>query len=289
MFLSPPWGGPEYNARSEFDISRDIGSLGVNYSELMHIANSALHRPLASLASLHSFDRKNSQHSKGGDILEGQSPVTAAQLVLPSSQIRAEVAVEDAAVPEAHDESAETLSQLSQQRLLELADQTLAALDASGGKSGADEHDAQTLHGGDIHMSHNLGTAESEAAQDAPASAEHPSSAHRADAEQELFADFVRVEHESLPLAVQTSVGVAESKDDRSAQGLHLLVSQEEVRSLKSQEVLQTRGIACFLPKTTNIAQLSAAVAEGSLCEVERNVLNGRLKSITIYLGPCAV
>ena len=50
----------------------------------------------------------------------------------------------------------------------------------------------------------------------------------------------------------------------------------------------QCRGIACFLPKATSLEQVSAALSEGSFCEVERNVLNGRLKSITVYYGPCA-
>ena len=50
----------------------------------------------------------------------------------------------------------------------------------------------------------------------------------------------------------------------------------------------QCRGIACFLPKATSLEQVSAALSEGSVCEVERNVLNGRLKSVTVYHGPCA-
>lgn len=43
--------------------------------------------------------------------------------------------------------------------------------------------------------------------------------------------------------------------------------------------------IACFLPKSTSLAQLGAALPEGLSCEVERNVLNNRLKSVTVYVG----
>lgn len=49
------------------------------------------------------------------------------------------------------------------------------------------------------------------------------------------------------------------------------------------------RGVACFLPKASNLTQLSEAVPEGLLCEVERNIVSGRLKSVTVYLGPCSL
>ena len=55
----------------------------------------------------------------------------------------------------------------------------------------------------------------------------------------------------------------------------------------RSHKGYRCRGIACFLPKATSLEQVSAALSEGSFCEVERNVLDGRLKSVTVYYGPC--
>ena len=39
-----------------------------------------------------------------------------------------------------------------------------------------------------------------------------------------------------------------------------------------------------FLPRNTNLRQLSEALPEGTSCEVERAVLNGFLKGITVYV-----
>ena len=47
-------------------------------------------------------------------------------------------------------------------------------------------------------------------------------------------------------------------------------------------------GIMLFLPRNTNLRQLSEALPEGSPCEVERAVLNGFLKGITVYIGSLA-
>lgn len=48
VFLSPPWGGPSYHPTSGFsyDISSDIGGLGIGYKELISIADSALYSPV---------------------------------------------------------------------------------------------------------------------------------------------------------------------------------------------------------------------------------------------------
>lgn len=43
-----------------------------------------------------------------------------------------------------------------------------------------------------------------------------------------------------------------------------------------------------FLPRNTDLAQLSAALPGDALCEVERVVLNGFLKAITVYIGVIA-
>ena len=41
VFMSPPWGGPAYSAKT-FDVSRDIGGLGVNLAQLLAVAASLL-------------------------------------------------------------------------------------------------------------------------------------------------------------------------------------------------------------------------------------------------------
>lgn len=43
-----------------------------------------------------------------------------------------------------------------------------------------------------------------------------------------------------------------------------------------------------FLPRNTNLKQLLEALPEGCPCEVERAVLNGFLKGITVYIGSLA-
>lgn len=47
-------------------------------------------------------------------------------------------------------------------------------------------------------------------------------------------------------------------------------------------------GVILFLPRNTNLKQLSEALPEGAPCEVERAVLNGFLKGITVYIGSLA-
>ena len=41
VFMSPPWGGPAYSAKT-FDVSHDIGGLGVSLAQLLEIASSLL-------------------------------------------------------------------------------------------------------------------------------------------------------------------------------------------------------------------------------------------------------
>ena len=45
----------------------------------------------------------------------------------------------------------------------------------------------------------------------------------------------------------------------------------------------QRRGIAMFLPRQTDLQQLSAAAPDGMTLEVERAVLDGFVKGITVY------
>ncbi len=47
-------------------------------------------------------------------------------------------------------------------------------------------------------------------------------------------------------------------------------------------------GIMAFLPRHTSLAQLSKALPPGGCCEVERVVLNGHLKGVTLYVGQLA-
>lgn len=47
-------------------------------------------------------------------------------------------------------------------------------------------------------------------------------------------------------------------------------------------------GVIVFLPRNTDLAQLSAALPGEACCEVERIVLNGFLKAITVYIGALA-
>ena len=48
--------------------------------------------------------------------------------------------------------------------------------------------------------------------------------------------------------------------------------------------LLQRRGLAMFLPRQTDLQQLSAAAPEGTMLEIERAVLDGFVKGITVYL-----
>ena len=45
----------------------------------------------------------------------------------------------------------------------------------------------------------------------------------------------------------------------------------------------RTRGVAVFLPRQTDLQQLSAAAPEGMTVKVERAVLDGFVKGITVY------
>ena len=49
----------------------------------------------------------------------------------------------------------------------------------------------------------------------------------------------------------------------------------------------QRQGIAMFLPRQTDLQQLSAAAPEGMTLEIERAVLDGFVKGITVYLWIC--
>ncbi len=51
--------------------------------------------------------------------------------------------------------------------------------------------------------------------------------------------------------------------------------------------VPRRRGLAMFLPRQTGLQQLSAAAPEGTTLEVERAVLDGFVKGITVYLMIC--
>ena len=44
------------------------------------------------------------------------------------------------------------------------------------------------------------------------------------------------------------------------------------------------RTVAIFLPRNSDLHQISAAIPHGAKWEVERNVLNGHLKGITLYI-----
>ena len=263
----------------------------------MHIANSALHQQLTDLASPKSFENGISQLNE--DISEKQFPATAAQLVLPCNSGGAEEVVlsvlpadghaaENTAVLESkgrsqvkgpQDESAQALCQLSQQRLLDLADQTLAALSAS-----EREPEANALHDGDKNSAAALSNTKEQIGFGKPSAAYPASTLEVRDGQEGAGTERVL---QNSGVDEQISNVIFESSNSAPAPSAQYSESGKEA-GLPSG-ILQTKGIACFLPKSTNLAQLSAAVAEGSFCEVERNVLNGRLKSVTVYHGPCAV
>ena len=50
-----------------------------------------------------------------------------------------------------------------------------------------------------------------------------------------------------------------------------------------SAAVPSRRGLVVFLPKNTNLQQLSDLVLPGHTVEVERNILDGFFKGITVY------
>ena len=52
----------------------------------------------------------------------------------------------------------------------------------------------------------------------------------------------------------------------------------------RNNGMARRRGVAMFLPRQTDLRQLSAAAPEGTTLEVERAVLDGFVKGITVYL-----
>jgi tRNA1(Val) A37 N6-methylase TrmN6 len=55
-------------------------------------------------------------------------------------------------------------------------------------------------------------------------------------------------------------------------------------------DVMGCKGAAVWLPRNTNLSQLNAMLPAGwrGACEVEREVLNGVFKAVTVYLGALA-
>ena len=50
----------------------------------------------------------------------------------------------------------------------------------------------------------------------------------------------------------------------------------------------ESREIACFLPRNTDLEALGETVRDGERCTVERNILNSHLKAVTVYYGSSA-
>jgi len=46
-----------------------------------------------------------------------------------------------------------------------------------------------------------------------------------------------------------------------------------------------TENIAYFVPKTTNLDQLVSLAGRGGRVEIEQNLLNGKMKTVTAYYG----
>lgn len=288
VFLAPPWGGPQYNAKS-FDVSQDIGNLGASYQQLIHVANSALQYPLDSLAPLQGWNRDPQSACETATL-----PVTGREVPThiaaddhephqPEGQIRqsesdrAEAGQHVAQVPprEKHapgvpavtEGQSGILAGLTDDELFDMVNKTLAALE--GGSEQQEEPHEPEFEPSSTHReelgtppkavvecsalealamlgSDKSGLSGAEAAQNTPAPRSSDSPAH-------CKADGPR---EQGPIKAQAA---------------------------KMDSRLGRKGIACFLPKSTDLEQLSAAVVEGSFCEVERNFLNGRLKSVTVY------
>ena len=295
VFLSPPWGGPAYNA-SSFDVDKDVGNLGVNYCQLMHIANSALYHKISSLAPSESPAQTDSidaclnephqdQRSEQNRQAQALALVDAHGSGITSSQ-RAEPfragkegggngshRQEDLMTPGA------MLSGITDQRLSDIADQTLAAL--------------ASLHPND---SASPGTS-IEAPQDMEAGKQLDSS-HVSTMHERQASHNSKAAHQTAPIATERIEGSLicgkAQLQETAERPIGAPPDVQEAMPLSGEPesdasaVLQSKGIACFLPKSTNLQQLSAALADGSFCEVERNFLNGRLKSVTVYHGPCA-
>ena len=75
---------------------------------------------------------------------------------------------------------------------------------------------------------------------------------------------------------VNTDAGLSAGSENRQVAGVSI-----------SNATPQRRGLAMFLPRQTDLQQLSAAVPEGRMVEVERAVLDGFVKGITVYLWLC--
>ncbi len=46
-----------------------------------------------------------------------------------------------------------------------------------------------------------------------------------------------------------------------------------------------TENIAFFVPKNANVDQLTSLAGPGGSVEIEQNVLNGKVKTVTAYYG----
>jgi len=78
------------------------------------------------------------------------------------------------------------------------------------------------------------------------------------------------------PAVVDTSSGLSADYEDRQVADASI-----------SNALPQRQGLAMFLPRQTDLQQLSAAAPEGTTLEVERAVLDGFVKGITVYLWIC--
>ena len=83
------------------------------------------------------------------------------------------------------------------------------------------------------------------------------------------------------PFAPEISCDVASIKPD--APTLPADTSQAGTARQTAEFRTRTRGVAMFLPRQTDLQQLSAAAPEGVAVEVERAVLDGFVKGITVY------
>lgn len=302
MFLSPPWGGPEYNAKS-FDIDKDIGDLGVNYLQLMHIANSALHHRLTEFAPTES---QPMDHISSTTVASAEEQSSEGQKATGSNEIPSEPTAESSGrhkAPQGTDQAGSgdlippenlsnqpamgrmsdpsaaqnKLSALSDQRLLEMANQTLAALDGL-------DNGLQSLTS--VPAAESARQRSNAAVESGLKNFEAPSQmvirGEKFEPRNGLSEqDAAHASEAQTPDEVNGAFGRAQAPCSSQTQSL----SKMPHKHIKG---LHSRGIACFLPRSTNIGQLSAAVAEGKSCEVERNILNGRLKSVTVYHGACA-
>lgn len=248
VFLSPPWGGPQYNAKV-YSIDKEIGNLGANYSQLMAAANSALHEPLECFKenTLTARSEKCSEHAASADSAVANITGNANLCLGLGSGIRAET--------NGHPEGGIHPDDMMQK-------QEEIDLPAGSGLGGSDGN-SQAVCGEQL--------------------SEHESAG-------------------SKPMLAQISVqGLAEIADRTLAALESQAGSREALTAIPLREnsvetgcpedprsQIHKRGIACFLPKSINLRQLSDVMAEGRTCEVERNFLENRFKSVTVYHGPCA-